>query len=78
MSTNKVSASIDVIVAGGTDAVTWTNGTWEQTAGTLTFTGSNNQSITANGELILSGSGSATYPSSLAGAGNSRWHHGQA
>src|SRR2546423_1059796 len=69
-STAKVSASINVSMSGGTEAITYTNGTWEQTAGTLTFT-SGNQSITTNGGLSLTSSASASFPSSLTGAGGS-------
>ncbi|HTR82695.1 MAG TPA: T9SS type A sorting domain-containing protein, partial [Bacteroidota bacterium] len=53
---NRVVASIDVSMAGSALWV-FTNGTWEQTAGTLSET-SGSQTIAATGALVLSGSGS--------------------
>jgi hypothetical protein len=55
---NKVICNIDVSDAGASPgAITFTNGTWEQTANTFTVsTGS--QTIGANGAWVFSGSGS--------------------
>jgi hypothetical protein len=69
-STRKVICSINASIDGGSSAITYTSGTWEQSAGTVTF-GSGNQGITSNGGFELSGSGSASFPSSITGSGGS-------
>ena len=66
--TRRVVSSIGITIGCGSQCVTWTNGTWEQTDGRLTFN-SGNQAITASGRLILSSNGSATFPSSITGTG---------
>lgn len=63
-SSRKVTASIDVTISGGTDSITWTNGAWEQTVGTMNFT-SGNQTLTANGNLTVNNSGSISFADSL-------------
>lgn len=52
---DKVTSSINVIMNGSALFI-FTKGTWEQTAGILTVVGGN-QSVSANGSLIFSGSG---------------------
>ena len=52
---NRVVASADVTMAGS-QLFIFTNGTWEQTAGTLSET-SGSQTIAATGALIISGTG---------------------
>jgi hypothetical protein len=52
---NKVIVSTNV-TTGGSQAITFTNGTWEQSSGTLTTAGS--QDVGVNGVLLIDGSGS--------------------
>lgn len=67
---NKVTTGRNVDVFGGANAFTWTAGTWEQTNRLLDFK-SGAQSITANGALVLSGSGRANFPRDLTISGGS-------
>ncbi|MGA9364221.1 MAG: T9SS type A sorting domain-containing protein [Bacteroidota bacterium] len=61
---NRVLCSINVSDAGaGPGAITFTNGTWEQTANVFTI-GSGSQTIPSTGSIIVSGSGGLAIPSS--------------
>ncbi len=60
---NKVTCSSTV--SAGSNGITYTAGTWEQSAGTLSFS-SGNQTISSaiGGKLMTSGTGSITFPNS--------------
>lgn len=64
-----VTCSVDIDISrDGAPAFTFTNGTWEQTAGTLSLKGcapATTQSITANGALHLTGSSNLLQDESL-------------
>ncbi len=59
---NKVICSSTVSIASG--GIVYTNGTWEQSAGTMSFTSGNQTMSSATGKLMTSGTGSITFPSS--------------
>ena len=59
---NKVTSSINAFMASLN--ITFTSGTWEQTAGRLTAT-SGSQTVATTGAMIISGSGSITIASNL-------------
>jgi Secretion system C-terminal sorting domain len=61
---NKVTASTNVTV-GPSSAITFTNGTWEQSAGTLTTGGT--FTVAATGAMIIDGTGSYTTPITSSG-----------
>ncbi|MBT3208258.1 MAG: hypothetical protein HN704_12485 [Bacteroidetes bacterium] len=55
----KVVCSIDAETGSIANAISYTNGTWEQSAGTFSFGGTaSNQTISVNGKMIISGTGS--------------------
>jgi hypothetical protein len=61
---NKVVCSINVSDNGSSPgAITFTNGTWEQTANVFTI-GSGSQTIPSTGSIVVSGSGGLAIPSS--------------
>ncbi len=60
----KVTCALQTSLRGGANTVTWTNGTWEQTANRVAFS-SGAQTIGATGGLILSGTGRADFERDL-------------
>ena len=68
-SSNKVVCSVTAELGSGnagiTNGITYNNGTWEQVAGIFTFRGTYNQTLTANGNLTVSGSGSMSFGASV-------------
>lgn len=69
--TYKVVCSVTANTTPSGQVITYTNGTWEQAAGTLTFSTGSTQTIPSTGVLILSGSGGMTLNGSLSIAASS-------
>ncbi len=61
----KVVCSVTANTTPSGQMITYTNGTWEQSAGTLTFGTGSTQTIPTTGVLLLSGTGSLTQTGSL-------------